>query len=264
MNTLVLALALISGYLYVVSSVSARYIFKRSEGWSAYFYVAAWGVVFTVCAWIFCSALSVLGAFRWLYNLLLFNEFFDKDSLNKVFPLSPATEFKFTDFKFALFCISSMLLAFGSGRMMRWYTCKNANRRIEALIKAVHSDPYESMLIEAAVRKFPVIITLSTRKFYVGIVSCPEFEHGRAEYLQLLPLLSGYRDKDDLTITVTTNYRRHYIDNGIGGGFDDGRLSLDDFRVLVPKDTIEGISFFDTATYVKLKEKEQSDKAQSA
>lgn len=260
MNTIILALAVLSGYLYVINSVSARYIFKRSEGWSAYFYVAAWGVLFTVVAWLFCSALSMLDMFRTVYNWLIEAGLIKKDSMSRVFPLSPANEFKFADFKFALFGVTSMLFALIAGLINRWMNYRNQDRRIEALIKAVHHDPFESMLIEGAVRKMPVIITLSSRKFYVGIVDCPEFEHGKVDYLQLLPLLSGYRDKDDLTINITTNYKRHYIDSGIVGGVVDGHLSLADFRTLIPKDEIEGISFFDTHTYSQFKEKEESDR----
>lgn len=263
MNTIILAIALISGYLYVTRSLSSRYIFKRSEGWDAYFYVAAWGVLFTVIAWIGCSVLSVLGLFRWAYNLLLSHGLINKDAISRVFPLSPADQFKFGDFKFAFFGVSSMFIAWVTGKWTQWRVSGNGDRRIEALVKAVHHDPLESLLIEAAVRKFPVIITLSSRKFYVGIVDCPMFEHGKADYLQLLPLLSGYRDKDDLTINVTTNYKRHYIDSGIVGGDLGGPVTLADFRTLIPKDEVEGISFFDTDTYSKFKEKEDDDKRDS-
>ncbi|ALF02288.1 hypothetical protein AU861_08525 [Salmonella enterica subsp. enterica serovar Infantis] len=263
MNTIILAIALISGYLYVTRSVSARYIFKRSEGWDAYFYVAAWGVLFTLVAWMLCSFLSVLGLFRWAYNFLLAHDFIEQDSIKRVFPLSPTEQFKFADFKFAFFGVTSMFLAWAFGHLMRWYVCHDEDRRIDALVKAVHHDPLESLLIEAAVRKFPVIITLGSRKFYVGIVDCPKFEHGKADYLQLLPLLSGYRDKDTLTITVTTNYKRHYIDSGIVGGLNGGPLTLADFRTLVPKGEIEGISFFDTDTYSQFKAKEEVDRSGS-
>lgn len=55
------------------------------------------------------------------------------------------------------------------------------------------------------------------------------------------PLLSGYRDKDDLTINITTNYHQHYLDSGVISGMS--RLNIQDFRVLLPKDEVETISF---------------------
>ncbi|MCS5985028.1 hypothetical protein LNO19_22575 [Klebsiella quasipneumoniae subsp. similipneumoniae] len=89
MNTIILAVVLISGYLYVTRSVSARYKFKRSEGWDAYFYVAAWGVLFTLAAWLLCSFISVLGIFRWIYGFLLSHDFIGESTIKRVFPLSP-------------------------------------------------------------------------------------------------------------------------------------------------------------------------------
>ncbi|WP_414148682.1 hypothetical protein ACMGGR_09005 [Erwinia sp. BNK-24-b] len=263
MNTIIVAIVLISGYLFVTQSVPSRYIFKRSAGWDAYFYVAAWGVLFTISAWLICSALSIVGAFRWSYSFLLSHGIIDKTILNRVFPLSPALEFKFADLKFAFFGIISMLLAWCVGRLKQWWVYRKEDRWIDALVKAVHHDPLESLLIEAAVRNFPVIITLKSRKFYVGIVECPRFEHGKADFLQLLPLLSGYRKEDTLTIHVTTNYKRHYIDNGIIGGVSGSAVTLDDFRTLIPKEEVEGISLFDTDTYTKFKEKEKEDSARS-
>ncbi len=87
MNTLLLALTLMSGYVYVTNAVSARYKFKRSEGWDAYFYIAVWGVCFTVIAWILCSLLSVFDVFRITYNFLLSKGVIDIGTIDRVFPL---------------------------------------------------------------------------------------------------------------------------------------------------------------------------------
>jgi hypothetical protein len=112
--------------------------------------------------------------------------------------------------------------------------------------------------MEASARQFPIIATLSSRKIYVGLVTCPALENGLSEHLEILPMLSGYRDKDDLTINITTNYHQHYLESGVIGGMS--RLNIQDFRVLIPKDEVETISFFDTETYNKFKEDEARDR----
>ncbi len=66
----------------------------------------------------------------------------------------------------------------------------------------------------------------------------------------------------DLTISITTNYYQHYLDSGVIGGMS--RLNIQDFRVLIPKDEVETISFFDTYTYNKIKEDEERDKKDSS
>ncbi|WP_337234222.1 hypothetical protein [Proteus terrae] len=277
MNTIVLAIALISGYVYVINAVSERYKFKRSEGWDAYFYIAIWGVFFTIIAWVICSILSIFDVLRLAYNFLISIGVIDNETINRIFPLSQISKptgsaqsiseiekqayyLKLADIKFALFGVVSILLSWVAGKLVKFYINSNNNRRIEALVKVVHNDPFESLLIEAEVRRFPVIITLDSRKVYVGMVSCPQFEHGKIEFIEILPLLSGYRDKDELTVIITTNYKKHYIESGIINGLGDSQLTLDDFRTLIPKNDIEGISFFDTTTYSKFKDDEKKDK----
>lgn len=260
MNTILLVVILISGYIYVTRSLSARYIFKRSTGWDAYFFVAAWGTLFVTLSWGICSFLSVAGFFRWAVNFFLNVLSLKSDFFQRIFPISTDDSARYRDLKFALWGLLSLLLAWGSGVARKAWTGRG-NRRIDALVKAVGDNALENLLMEASVRQFPVIITLKSRKFYVGFIHCPAFEHGASEFLELLPLLSGYRDKDDLTIQVTTNYQKHYIYTGIQNGV--GSLDFNDFRTLVPKGEIEGISFFDTDTYSKFKEQEEKDKAES-
>lgn len=262
MNTIVFVVVLISGYLYVNLHPAARYRFKRSTGWDAYFYVAVWGVIFTVTSWLLCSVLSILGAFRWVYNLLLSNEIITSETIARIFPLSYSGNVQFSELKFAFFCFISLVIAIFIGYLLRLLASCRKDSEINSLVNVVSDDPFESMLVEATVRSFPVIVTLSSRKVYVGLILCPQFEHGKIEYVGILPLLSGYREKDTLTVEITTNYRKHYADNGISSGLGDSQLSLEDFRTLIPKEEIEGISFFDTSTYSKFKASEKDDKPQ--
>ncbi len=111
--------------------------------------------------------------------------------------------------------------------------------------------------MEASVSQFPVLVSLKSKKVYVGIVSCPAFEHGDYEVVELLPLLSGYRDKDTLQVRFTSNYQSHYIRQGIGIVGTMSRLTLDDFRTLLPKREIDNVSFFDIETFKKFQEIEK-------
>ncbi|HFS8191264.1 hypothetical protein IT786_18695 [Enterobacter hormaechei] len=256
MNTLLVVVILISGYVYVIRSLSDRYQFKRSTGWDAYFLVAAWGTFFVTLSWAICSFLSITGFLRWGVNGAI--EFFGADSnvISRVFPLSAEDATRFRDLKFALCGLMSLAMAYTVGGLKKLWL-KNANRRIDALVKAVGDNALENMLMEASATQMPIIATLKSRKFYVGFVFCPAFEHGTFDYLELLPLLSGYRDKDKLTITITTKYNEHYEKSGILNGKSD--LELSDFRVLIPKAEIENISFFDFDTYSVFKSEEDKE-----
>ncbi|MFV9064947.1 hypothetical protein ABQ366_04455 [Serratia fonticola] len=256
MNTLLLVVILISGYVYVIRSLSARYQFKRSTGWDAYFLVAAWGTFFVTASWAICSLLSITGFLRWGVNGVI--ELFGADSnvISRIFPLTVEDSTRFRDLKFALCGLLSLVMAYTAGGLKKLWL-KNSNRRIDALVKAVGENALENMLMEASATQMPIIATLKSRKFYVGFVYCPAFEHGTFDYLELLPLLSGYRDKDKLTISITTKYNEHYEKSGILKG--NSELSLSDFRVLIPKAEIENISFFDFDTYSAFKSEEDNE-----
>ncbi|EOM3155525.1 hypothetical protein ACM0T4_003567 [Escherichia coli] len=260
MNTLLIAVILISGYVYVTLCLETRYRYKRSVGWDAYFFVATWGAVFVCVAWVVCTILGFLGVYRWLINGILHFFHLGPDALKRVFPISFDGGNSIKDLKSAVWGMTSVALAAFCGWRRKKRTEKG-DRRLDAIARIVSTSPEESFLMEAAVRQFPVIITLSSRKFYVGIVICPSFENGDFTHIELLLLLSGYRDKGTLTTNITTNYRRHYQSEGIvAEGL--GGLSLEDFRILVAKREVESISFFDPDTYSVFKAHEEEDKEQ--
>ena len=253
MATLLLAVILVSGFIYVNLSLSTRYRYKRSNGWDAYFFVAAWGIVFFLLGGFFTFILNVSGGFRWLANALNLTP----DSFNGMLSSSKDKLQRINEIKQIAWVMISIVLAAISGFGNKLRTSRG-DRRWDALAKAVGNNAFESLLMEASARQFPIIATLSSRKIYVGLVTCPALENGLSEHLELLPMLSGYRDKDELTISITTNYHQHYLDSGVISGMS--RLNIEDFRVLIPKDEVETISFFDTATYNKFKENEARDR----
>jgi len=260
MTTIFIAVILITGYVYVNLCLDARYKFKRLEGWSVYFFVAAWGAVFVCIAWLLCTFLSVTGILRGVLNSLF--AFFDikYTILHRVFPISFNNGNELKDMKSALWGVVSVLLAWIFGVIKSGWA-GNEDRRLDALARVVLNNPLESFLMEAAVTQTPVMITLSSRKFYVGMVFCPSFENGDVKHIEFLPLLSGYREEDALITHVTTNYRRHYKSQGITST-PLGGLTLSDFRKLISKDDIDSLSFFEAGTYSNFKKMEKIDREQ--
>lgn len=253
MATLLLAVILVSGFIYVNLSLSTRYRYKRSSGWDAYFFVAAWGVVYFLAGGIFTFVLNLTGGFHWIAQLLKLTP----DTFSGMLSTTKDKAQQVSEIKQIAWVIISIVLATFVGLLSKRRTSKG-DRRWDALAKAVGNNSFEAILLEASARVFPIIITLSSRKIYVGLVTCPALENGHSEYIEMLPLLSGYRDKDELTITITTNYQKHYVESGVTNG--NSELDIQDFRVLVPKDETETISFFDIETYNKFKENEERDK----
>lgn len=69
--------------------------------------------------------------------------------------------------------------------------------------------PFRILLRESIVQCRPCIFSLNDRKVYVGIVlfaGTPTESEGVDHAFTLIPILSGYRDKDTLEVTLNTHY----------------------------------------------------------
>jgi hypothetical protein len=62
------------------------------------------------------------------------------------------------------------------------------------------------LLHDSMVRLKPVSLTLENRKVYVGFVQAVPSLNPERAHVWLLPILSGYRRADDLTLQFTTDY----------------------------------------------------------
>lgn len=248
MESLSILVIAITGFLYANLSLTTRYKFKRSVDWSAYLYVAGWGVCFFFIAWCIISLLSSLGWLREAYNWLSMRINFDR-----VVMTSNNLEEKKNLLKLVAICVLSIKLAFLVGIGNKIYYKIYADGKLKSLSKLISNNPFESLVLESHIRSFPVLVTLSSNKVYVGIIaSVPLLEDGQLEYISLLPLLSGYRESDTLGVIFTTNYYNHYneflSDN-------EESLSLDDFNITFPISEILSISLFDMETYNKFQSK---------
>ncbi len=64
----------------------------------------------------------------------------------------------------------------------------------------------ERLMAQCTVDRQEMMFTMSDDKVYIGFVTDNTFVDPRAEYFRLLPIASGYRDKDDRDVSITTDY----------------------------------------------------------
>lgn len=110
-------------------------------------------------------------------------------------------------------------------------------RRSKAQDMAVrrHGSNLLRLLHSATQQECPVRITLDNRKVYVGfVVAAPNLESTDV-YVQILPLLSGYRDSADLRLIFTYSYAPVYAT-----GADPS-----DFIVIIRTENIRMASLYD-------------------
>lgn len=245
MGVLLIAIALVSGFLFTNRHKPARFEQKRSVGWNSYFHVASWGTLFGVMSAVIC---------------LMFDYF---NIISKLFdyyesPLSlGGLTVNLDDLKLAAWSISTLALSISFGWLSQIFYALFPDKLFKLIAKNAQKDHLDLIILEASATSFPVLITLKSRKCYVGLcygeAETTSLQGERGSHIAILPFLSGYRDKDTLSLELNTNYDEHYDLNGINTG-ENERLSLDDFKNVIPKSEIESLSFFDLETYVKFKE----------
>jgi len=99
-----------------------------------------------------------------------------------------------------------------------------------------HGSNLLRLLRSAAKHECPVMLTLDNRKTYVGfVVEAPNLQSADV-YVQILPLLSGYRDPNDLRLRFTYNYSQVY---------GDGKANPQDFVIILRAENIRTAGFYD-------------------
>ncbi|OOE75183.1 hypothetical protein [Salinivibrio sp. ML290] len=244
MGVLLLAVALIAGYLFSSQHLSSLYRLSRTEGWHSYFYVASRGTVFSAVAAIFCFVLDYydcISRFIKPQGVLLT----DLDSLF----------LSVNDIKIVSWVLMTLSISYFSGLLSRLYYHSKPEKKDRKLQQITSENHLESFILEASFTQFPILVSLKSRKTYVGLCLGDELINGKVENLALIPYLSGYRGSEDLTFEDTTNYIEHFHDEGILDK-THGSLTINNFRVIIPLSEVESLAFFDLDTYIKFKKKE--------
>lgn len=103
-----------------------------------------------------------------------------------------------------------------------------------------HANGLLRLFHKAAFEARMVSVTLSSRKVYIGYVVRTPSLTPEEQFVGILPVVSGYRDKDTLRMEITTNY---------GPVISSGATSAHDFEVTFALASIDSASLFDPAAY---------------
>ena len=218
-------LPLLAGFVFLKDVEIYRYEMVRLNGHQLYFRVAFWGFLFAVLIYL---ALWILAA---IWSSLVAYE-----CLN--FSISLATQLN--QFKLSLALVLSPLIGWIVAKPINWFADE-----YKWLWKALEKNELEMLLALAVVRDSLVMLTLGNGKVYCGYVdSIPDPARGDKKYINLLPVLSGYRD-DEHNVVLTTKYKE--ILNRIPTDLD--HLDYDNFTVVLPVRELVSIRLFDPEAY---------------
>ncbi|GGP37220.1 hypothetical protein GCM10009347_01470 [Shewanella algicola] len=244
MGAFAVAFILISGYIYVSNSTFQMYITRREDGHRYYFRCGAYGIFFCLIGIIISIALDRFNiptiALKCIFRTSI-------EELTGVTQYTKSLQ-DYLSLKMVLGSSLAVVLAPLASKLDNFFRDDEQSRNY---IHKEKSPALEKFLFECGSELQTVLITLKSRKVYVGMVNDIPIESGDVEHFSILPILSGYRDKDKLTVSFTTNYYLHYQNNlnDEGEPVDGSGACLDDFVEMIPVSEIAHIGRFDIDTY---------------
>ena len=258
MIALLLIPILVSGYIIVTANLFHYYKLHRYDGQLLYLKVATYGS--------FCVIGAVITAATIKFSFPEFHLITDVANGFQV------TKSKSTDRIYAWLA----MLSFGSIAIsMIWVSIifiKNLifgfmyekechlniyhATKLRILRKTVNHGTFDAMLFDAMEEspKRPVLISMSSRKVYVGIVNGldePTENEKPNQYISLFPIMSGYRDNSTLAIEFTNNYPSEFKTKSAPTTRTMKKNKINDMDLIISSEEISSISWFDFPLFME-------------
>lgn len=247
-GALILATIVVAGFIFVLHYPPARYNHKRSEGWHTYLHAGAWGIPFAFVSFLMCFFV------QWLCGAGT-TELGAQPSANEPFVigfsfLTPALAWLSGKFVHCLYYgvprithkfIEKLKLNKGWHSWVIEHNNKAEQRQRLAISETVKHDPFEKLIVDSTNSFFTVMVTLKSRKVYIGQITNSGVEHGKLEHISIIPIISGYRKEDDFRLIRTVNYADMYK--------TISPSRLDEFSTVIPVSEIESTRLFDDEIY---------------
>lgn len=111
---------------------------------------------------------------------------------------------------------------------------------------AIKNNDFEKLIARSVYNNFPILFTLDSGKIYVGwAVSLPNPVQERKS-VRILPLISGYRDKETQKVNFTVDYYPILKDISESEG---SHVEFEDFEVVIPAGQLSSCHLFDLYMY---------------
>lgn len=261
MIALLLIPILVSGYILVVANLYHYYQLHRYDGQLLYLKVAAHGTIMV----IFVVGVAVSIKF-------LFPDFHPIAKLSELLQIKKTIDSNKAETWLALISLTSIISSLGWVFLI-W--CKNIflgffyetknhenvvhSKNLRVLRQTISNSTLDKMLFDAMETspKIPILLTLSSRKVYVGIVNGiqePTESEAPNQYISIFPLMSGYREKDTLSICFTNAYPSEINIASAATSNSVKKHKIKYMDILIRSDEISHISWFDFDLYQQVNE----------
>lgn len=257
MSAIFIVVILLAGFIYSELNSKTKYRLIKSTGWHTYFLAGKFGIYFSLLAGLLTSPLHL---------------FLQNDKLNiwvvawAVLTVLLAIIWGKYHYLFLRLCqplctryARLVVLRAVSKQKIRsiwrkakiWKNEYEANSAQESAYLIATSNQFEYMLYEATKSVRMLQITLKSNKVYIGYIQNTLINDNfdDTEYFTIYPLISGYRNKDDLTLTLTTSYADAY--KQINNMSEASDKLEEKFKILIPRSEVSTMGYFNPEYYGK-------------
>jgi hypothetical protein len=221
----VLVFPIIGGYYLLIRAELFRYRQQRLEPQKLIFNSFLGGIILMIAAWIVTAMITY-----WFPSFVSF--------IRQYYPLQ---------MQYFGTCVFSFIMAVAFTELSNLVV--NKEYRIKHAIRKIGNE-FERLCEECQSDTEMIQITLKNDKCYVGwILSLPIPTH--SNYIALLPVVSGYRSKDEKKLTFTTQYLDVYSSYIADGSVFDIR---DLTKLVIRIEDIVSANPFDIEMYERFKD----------
>lgn len=256
MLALLLIPILVSGYILVAGNLYHHFQLHRHDGQLLYLKVATYGTVSVVIVILFATLTK-----------FFFPDFHPIGKLALLLNIKTIVENNKPGTWLSLISLSSVLLSMiwigiiYAKNFLLGFLYETTNHesirhasRMRVLRKVVTSGTLDSMLLDAIenVPKVPVMVTLSSRKVYVGVINGiqePTENEGPNKHISIFPIMSGYRHKDTLQIEFLNTYKSTLVVHSAATANATKQHKIKYMDIIISVDEISHISWFDFAIF---------------
>lgn len=230
-------LPLLAGFVLLKDTELSRYELVRHSGHQLYFRVAFWGFI------------VALSSFLLMLLLIRSIEFVSCDGSRQ--GLREMAQF-LADRHLLLSLSLSPILGWIIPRAVNWFADE-----YKWLWKALEKNELERLLAIAVMRDSLIMLSLKNEKVYCGYISnTPDPSFGDKRYIDLVPVISGYRDSEH-RVVFTTKY-----DDALNGYSGDlSHLDDDSLVIVIPIREVVSARMFDAEAYAAFNEHAEATEA---
>lgn len=209
-----------AGYILATNCFRFRYQTARESGHRLYLTCATLGglLTFVSCSLVFVTQ----GVACFLLEVGELQDYLSLDVL-----LSGAS-------------VLNVPLAIGGSRLY------NGRRGVKArnLSRAWQKDDFSSLLDYATHSGKLISFTLDNRKVYIGLITRTNEPHWESSHVTLLPLYSGYREEEDLSLVIKNTYEEVFDYFECRQSGRESSFTIEDFYIVIPLSKIASSHIF--------------------